>query len=114
VDAESEIITATEVTAGNASDASAAEVLLADVLTSPDDAPKREATNDETKSEVYGDASYGTADLVEQLESAGVEPNVKVQPPSAREGSSRKTTSRSTPRPQKRAAPQACAFRFVC
>ena len=86
VDADSEIITATEVTAGNASDASAAEVLLADVLTSPDDAPKREATNDETKSEVYGDASYGTADLVEQLESAGVEPNVKVQPPSAREG----------------------------
>lgn len=82
VDAESEIITATEVTPGNEGDASAAELLLADVLRSPDDAPKHE----ETQSEVYGDASYGTASLVEQLESAGVEPNVKVQPPSAREG----------------------------
>ena len=41
---------------------------------------------DDGKCEVYGDASYGTADLVEKLESAGVEPNVKVQPPSAREG----------------------------
>ena len=91
VDAESEIITATEVTAGNAGDASAAEVLLADVLTTTTDeaAPSEatsEATSDETKPVVYGDASYGTADLVEKLESAGVEPNVKVQPPTAREG----------------------------
>ena len=86
VDAESEIITATEVTAGNAGDASAAEVLLADVLTSAADAVPSDANDDETKSEVYGDASYGTADLVEKLESAGVVPNVKVQPPSAREG----------------------------
>jgi hypothetical protein len=87
VDAESEIITATEVTAGNAGDATAADVLLADVLTSTDGgAAASEAKNDETKPEVYGDASYGTAELVEKLESAGVEPNVKVQPPSAREG----------------------------
>ena len=86
VDAESEIITATQVTAGNAGDASAAEVLLADVLTSAADTASSETTNDEAKAEVYGDASYGTADLVEELERAGVEPNVKVQPPSAREG----------------------------
>lgn len=87
VDAESEIITATEVTAGNAGDASAAEVLLADVLTSAGNDPAAsDSKSDETKSEVYGDASYGTADLVEKLESAGVVPNVKVQPPSAREG----------------------------
>lgn len=85
MDAESEIITATEVTAGNAGDASAAEVLLADVLTTVDKATTSEAESDD-KSEVYGDASYGTADLVEKLESAGIEPNVKVQPPSAREG----------------------------
>lgn len=84
VDAESEIITATEVTAGNVGDASAAETLLADVLTSEPDAAPSEETK--TKAEVYGDASYGTADLVEKLESAEVEPNVKVQPPSAREG----------------------------
>ena len=87
VDAESEIITATEVTPGNASDASAAEALLADVLTTTAiDAGPSEAKNDETARVVYGDASYGTADLVEKLESAEVEPNVKVQPPSAREG----------------------------
>lgn len=85
VDAESEIITAIEVTAGNAGDATAAEVLLADVLTSADDTASGKATDDE-KRVVYGDASYGTADLVEKLESAGIEPNVKVQPPSAREG----------------------------
>jgi len=86
VDAESEIITATEVTAGNVGDASAAEVLLADVLTNTGDAAPCEANEQESKPEVYGDASYGTADLVEKLESAGVVPNVKVQPPSAREG----------------------------
>ena len=85
VDAESEIITATDVTAGNAGDASAADALLADVLTSTDNAVPSEADNTE-KLEVYGDASYGTADLVEKLEDAGIEPNVKVQPPSAREG----------------------------
>jgi transposase len=83
VDAESEIITATEVTPGNAGDASAAEALLADVL---DEEKPSEAEKDETKPEVYGDASYGTAALVEKLESAGVEPNVKVQAPSARTG----------------------------
>lgn len=85
VDAESEIITATEVTAGNAGDASVAEALLADVLTSVDNAAPSEAESAD-KGAVYGDASYGTAELVEKLESAGVEPNVKVQPPSAREG----------------------------
>lgn len=86
VDAESEIITATEVTAGNVGDASAAEALLADVLASANDTRPNEAQDDETKPEVYGDASYGTADLVEKLEGAGIEPNVKVQPPSARDG----------------------------
>ncbi len=85
VDAESEIITATEVTAGNVGDGSAAEVLLADVLTSGAGVAPTETANDE-KGEVYGDASYGTAEIVEKLEGAGLEPNVKVQPPSAREG----------------------------
>jgi dihydrodipicolinate synthase/N-acetylneuraminate lyase len=35
--------------------------------------------------EVYGDASYGTAEIVEHVEhveNAGAEANVKVQPPS--------------------------------
>jgi len=86
VDAESEIITATEVTAGNVGDASAAEALLGDVLKSAGDAAPSDADDPSAKPAVYGDASYGTADLVEKLEGAGVDPMVKVQPPSAREG----------------------------
>jgi hypothetical protein len=88
VDAESEIITATEVTAGNAGDASVAEELLKDVLPASDKEPGDAGpqASDSTQVEVYGDASYGTATLVERLEGAGIEPNVKVQPPSAREG----------------------------
>jgi hypothetical protein len=78
IDPDSEIITATEVTAGNAGDASAAEALLQDVLATSDGAKEAKGV------EVYGDASYGTADLVEKLEGASIEPNVKVQAPSAR------------------------------
>lgn len=83
VDAESEIITATEVTPGNAGDASVAEALLHDVLNEP---PNPNPTGEETKPEVFGDASYGTADLVEKLEASGIEPNVKVQPPTHHDG----------------------------
>jgi hypothetical protein len=36
--------------------------------------------------EIYGDASYGTAQFVELIERAGAEANVKVQPPAAPEG----------------------------
>jgi hypothetical protein len=36
--------------------------------------------------EVYGDASYGTAEVVEQLEAAGIEPYTKMQPPCCRGG----------------------------
>jgi hypothetical protein len=104
IDPDSEIITAIEVTAGNVGDAVPAEVLLADVLPpvpaspandcaeagGPDcvdeaEQPAVPGTPDEPIA-VYGDASYGTADLVERLEDAGIEANVKVQPPAAREG----------------------------
>jgi hypothetical protein len=87
IDPDSEIITATVVTAGNAGDASAAEALLEDVLPTPtaadrqpDAAPSDGSTAQ--RLEVFGDASYGTADLVEKVEAAGMEANVKVQPPS--------------------------------
>jgi Transposase DDE domain/Transposase domain (DUF772) len=100
IDPDSEIITAVDVTAGNVGDGSVAKVLLADVLPSTekdevqDTAPVQveEPVQDtapaqvEEPVEVFGDASYGTADVVETLEQAGIEPNVKVQPPSAREG----------------------------
>jgi transposase len=150
IDPDSEIITATKVTAGNVGDGSATEALLQDVLkkteskaqaavasttvehntnvdtdakseaqadgavasttvehnTNVDTDAKSEAQADgtvasttvepraevtidaqvECRGEVYGDSSYGTADVVELLEGAHLEANVKVQPPSAREG----------------------------
>jgi hypothetical protein len=52
-------------------DAAPAEELLNDMLR-PSEPP---AGNNQA--EVYGDASYGGADLVEKLEAAGLEPNVK-------------------------------------
>ena len=114
VDPDSEIITATEVTPGNAGDGSVAEALLADLLlampkngasqaetvpamsatadttNAPDAPPPSDdasaASRQDPKAEVYGDASYGSADIVERLEGANIEANVKVQPPSAKSG----------------------------
>jgi hypothetical protein len=88
IDPESEIITALEVTAGNVGDGAVAKSLLADVLSSTEQDNVQDASpaSAEEPIEVFGDASYGTADVVETLEQAGIEPNVKVQPPSAREG----------------------------
>jgi hypothetical protein len=92
IDPDSEIITATEVTAGNVGDAVPAEALLQDVLAPAGSdadakpAPGSEPATPEPPVEVYGDASYGTADLVEKLEGAGIDVSTKVQPPSARQG----------------------------
>jgi hypothetical protein len=77
VDPDSEIIVGTEVTAGNVGDGEAAGSLIGDELS---DAKK--ADGESSSLEIYGDASYGTADLVEQIEDAGAEVNVKVQPAS--------------------------------
>lgn len=104
VDPDSEIITATEVTAGNVGDAAAAKDLLEEVLgstshdSSANDQPEEPAPAQELKErpdaqpdsdglvEVFGDASYGSADLVEHIESKGAVANVKVQPPTSRDG----------------------------
>ncbi len=80
VDPDSEIITATAVTAGNVGDGRTAVALIGDEL------KQTKRTQGDGLTEIYGDASYGTADLVEQIEDAGVEANVKVQAPSARKG----------------------------
>ncbi len=92
IDPDTEIITATEVTAGNVGDGSAAEALLKDVLPPPSadaaGAQAETAVPQESRAqaaelvEVYGDASYGTADLVEKVEAAGLEADMKVQRPS--------------------------------
>ena len=84
VDPDSEIITATAVTAGNVADGVPAEALLSDILVAP--SATASATPSANAAKVYGDASYGTADLVDKIEAVGAEANVKVQPPSARAG----------------------------
>lgn len=70
IDPDSELITATEVTTGSVGDAVPAPALIDDVL------------GNASGAEIYGDSSYGTADMVERIEEAGAEANVKMQPPS--------------------------------
>lgn len=133
IDPDSEIITASAVSAGNVADGDVADQLVQDVLgkeaatesqaaakeaaptgTAPTDATATEAlgadaaqtdaTTDanaprsneqsadwassasEASVEIYGDSSYGTAALVERIEAAGAEANVKVQPATAPDG----------------------------
>ena len=74
IDPDSEIITATSVTPGNVGDAEAAKGLLKEAL----DSSVSDAAH-AAPVEVYGDASYGTADLVEHVEGAGATPKMKVQ-----------------------------------
>ncbi|MEU6974372.1 transposase, partial [Kitasatospora aureofaciens] len=74
-DPDSEVITATEVTAGNVGDAEPAAELLADVLQPP--APDERAEGE--RAEVYGDAAYGTGPLLAELVEADVAVMVKVQ-----------------------------------
>jgi len=96
IDPDSEIITATEVTPGNVADGSVADTLLADVLSPSTTEPAGAAiavVTDEVVSnvspapiEIFGDASYGTADLVDKIEAVGAVANVKVAAPSAPAG----------------------------
>lgn len=73
IDPDSEVIVACDVTAGNVGDGEAAKPLVDEALAHVRNEESEEAF------EVYGDASYGTADIVETLENAGLEANVKVQ-----------------------------------
>ena len=83
IDPDSEIITKVAVTPGNAGDVEPVADLIAD-LTHPD--PTHQPTADDEKPAVYGDAAYGAGDVLEQLETAGVEAMTKVQPPVAAGG----------------------------
>src|SRR5947207_3852794 len=98
-DPDSEIITATSVSAGNQGDTEAAAGLLADILPehADSDAPTdgdapagdtsdsqeqgQEDTAEQCPAAVYGDAAYGAGELLDRLEQAGVEANLKTQPP---------------------------------
>ena len=102
VDPDSEIVTATTVTPGNASDGSVATDLIDDLLgddhsdgdgdeSSADEATdvvvpdNTEATGDDTAT-VYGDSAYGTGGIQSRLEDEGIESKCKTQQPSARIG----------------------------
>jgi hypothetical protein len=114
VDPESEIITATTVTAGNAGDATAGDGLLGDDLPDPAADPEavaddsgaadfdaaiegdpaadpeagteRDPAGEDERLVVYGDAAYGAGALLAALEHAGAEIMCKVQPPTAAAG----------------------------
>lgn len=75
IDPDSEVIVASHVTAGNVGDGEASAPLLKEALEQVAEPGKPPVD------EVYGDASYGTTDIVEQLENADVQANVKVQEP---------------------------------
>ncbi|MCP4203692.1 MAG: transposase, partial [bacterium] len=99
LDPDSEIITQTAVSAGNAGDASVAADLIDDLVgsevassdagdASAGSEPERSYA-DEPESErpkVYGDAAYGTGEFLNHLEKEGIDSGCKTQPPSNRDG----------------------------
>lgn len=82
LDPDSEIITATVVTAGNAGDQSVAEELIGDLC------QENEVRDTSTKEPgcVYGDSAYGTGEFQFTLEAANIDSRCKTQPPRAKEG----------------------------
>jgi hypothetical protein len=82
IDPDSEIITAAAVTAANVGDGSVAKELLPEIAPEAQQdgtvQPGQEATPPAI-TEVFGDASYGTAEVLKHLDAAGVDANVKVQ-----------------------------------
>jgi Transposase DDE domain/Transposase domain (DUF772) len=97
-DPDSEIITATTVTPGNAGDATVAEDLIADLLgeqpTPPQaeptatEEPTKEPTKEPTEARptVYGDNAYGAGEFHSRLGEAGIESRCKTQAPTAAGG----------------------------
>ena len=99
-DPDSEIITNTTVTAGNVADGAVAEELLADILptttnnNNPDtDTGDAGSAGTDTGDDdgggggvpvVYGDCAYGTGELQQVLEDAGVESKCRTQKPVGR------------------------------
>jgi hypothetical protein len=80
-DPDSEIITNTTVTPGNAGDASVAEDLIADLLNDDDT-----SDDDGIKAKVYGDSAYGTGEFQQRLEDEDIDSGCRTQPPTAPKG----------------------------
>lgn len=99
LDPDSEIITQTAVSAGNAADASVAVDLIDDLVDrevspsgpgapSEDSEPQpRDAEEPESeRRKVYGDAAYGTGEFLSHLDQEDLDSGCKTQPPSNRDG----------------------------
>ena len=87
IDPDSEIITATVVTAGNAGDASVAQELIEDLLATPSVADEHEPlAREPERATLYGDAAYGTGAIQSRLHDAGVDSKCKTPPLSAKSG----------------------------
>jgi hypothetical protein len=80
IDPDSEVITATAVTAGNAADTEPVADLLRDLLETPP------TSDGEAAPIAYGDAAYGAGEILQHLDEAGVQTRLKVQPPVAPAG----------------------------
>jgi hypothetical protein len=93
IDPDSELITATTVTAGNVGDGQAVDALLADDLANADDpgiedeplagSGQPPTTSADEPLSVYGDSAYGAGSVLDTLEQADAEIMCKVQPPVA-------------------------------
>jgi len=77
-DPDSEIITDTIVTPGNAGDASVAEDLIADLIATDAD-ERADAT-------VFGDSAYGAGEFQQRLDDESINSGCRTQPPSAPAG----------------------------
>ena len=93
IDPDSEIITATEATPGNSGDAEVAESLLGEMLpgdqdsaTAQDGGQAAAPAAGDGQPAVYGDAAYGSGELIGRLDGAGIYNGIKCQPPAAVKG----------------------------
>ena len=93
IDPDSEIITATGATAGNSGDAEVAESLLGEMLpadqhsaTAQDGGQAAAPAAGDGQPAVYGDAAYGSGELIGRLGDAGIYNGIKCQPPAAVKG----------------------------
>ncbi|CAN5534844.1 hypothetical protein BH18ACT1_BH18ACT1_18580 [soil metagenome] len=94
VDPDSEIITDTVVSPGNAGDASVADDLIDDLIGNDDvtdetadtdtgDDPQIETGDEAGRPTVYGDAAYGTGGFLDRLAEEDIDSRCKTQPPTA-------------------------------
>jgi hypothetical protein len=91
IDPDSELITATVVTPGNAGDASVAAELIHDLLPSDEagvvaptvDGPEPTPAGGREVAVVYGDQAYGSGAFQTLLDDAGIESRCKTQQPTA-------------------------------